>query len=146
MKITSLVARIMLGLLFTVAGVSGFLLVNNPPPAPPGLAAEFQHVFFASRWVLFVDGIELLVGLLLLTNRFVPLALTLLGGVLFNIFAFHITMAPSTLPVPCVVLVLWTLASLPYRSSFAFLAKAAYQSDASDVVGSEHVPQHSYAL
>ena len=53
MKIAAPVSRIVLGLLFTVAGISGFVLIGHPPPTPPGLAGEFQDVFFASRWVLF---------------------------------------------------------------------------------------------
>lgn len=126
MKITSIVARILLGLLFTFAGAMGFLMIANPPPQQPGLVGEFTTVFFASKWILFVKGVELLAGILLLTNRFVPLALTLLGGVLYNILAVHITMMPAGLPVPCVALALWFLASLPYRASFAFLAKAKY--------------------
>ena len=119
MTIAATVARILLGLVFFAAGLSGFLLISNPPPAPPGLAGDFQHVFFASRWVLFVDGVELVAGLLLLANRFIPLALAMLAAVVANILAFHITMAQSTLAVPLVITVLWTILAYRYRSSFA---------------------------
>jgi putative oxidoreductase len=119
MTIAATVARILLGLVFFAAGLSGFLLISNPPPAPPGLAADFQHVFFASRWVLFVDSVELIAGALLLANRFVPLALAMLAAVIYNILAFHITMAQSTLPVPLVVTLLWIILASRYRSTFA---------------------------
>lgn len=113
------VSRILLGLVFVLAGASGFLLIANPPPAPPGLAGAFQHVFFASRWVLFVDGVELIGGTLLLANRYVPLALTMLGAVIANIIVFHITMQPMGLPIALVVALLWAVVATRFRSSFA---------------------------
>jgi hypothetical protein len=104
---------------FTAAGLSGFFLIANPPPLPPGLAGAFQDVFFKSHWVLFVDSVELLAGILLLANRYVPLAVTALAAVIANILVFHITMMPSGLPVALVVTVLWTIVALPFRSIFA---------------------------
>ncbi|HKW44473.1 MAG TPA: hypothetical protein VJN22_02385 [Candidatus Eremiobacteraceae bacterium] len=127
MKIAFNSSRILLGLVFLASGISGFLLMSNPPPVPPGLAGEFQAVFFRSGWVLFVDGVELLAGLLLLTNRFVPSALMALAAVIANILVFHITMMPAGLPVALVVALLWTIVALPYRSLFSplFAQKAA---------------------
>ncbi|HEY8298397.1 MAG TPA: hypothetical protein VIG32_10280 [Candidatus Baltobacteraceae bacterium] len=127
MKTASTIARILLGLIFVAAGLSGFLIFHNPPQAPPGLAGAFQDVFFKSGWVLFVDAIQMITGLLLLANRFVPLALTALAAVIFNIYIFHLTMAPIGLPAPIVVTVLWLLVALPLRSHFAplLVTKAA---------------------
>jgi putative oxidoreductase len=121
MNIATVVARILLGLIFVAAGLSGFFLLNNPPPAPPGLAGAFQNVFFQSRWVLFVDSIEVLAGAFLLANRFVALALTLLGGVISNIIVYHITLAPAGLPIAGIVTLLWGVVASRYRSSFATL-------------------------
>jgi len=121
MHSATVVARILLGLVFVAAGLSGFFLINSPPPAPPGLAGAFQNVFFQSRWVLFVDSIEFLAGALLLANRFVALALTLLGGVIFNIIVYHITLAPAGLPVAGIVTLLWSVVASRYRSSLAIL-------------------------
>ena len=98
MKTAVTVARILLGLVFFAAGLSGFLLISHPPAQPPGLAGQFQDVFFRSYWVLFVDGVELIAGLLLLANRYVPLALAVLAAVIANIIVFHVTMAPLGLP------------------------------------------------
>jgi len=119
MKITSTISRILLGLVFLAAGTSGFFLIANPPPMPPGLAGAFQSVFFKSGWVLFVDSVELIAGALLLANRYVPLALTLLGAVIANILVFHVTMMPAGLPVALFVTILWTIVALRFRSSFA---------------------------
>jgi putative oxidoreductase len=119
MKTAFSISRILLGLVFTAAGLSGFLLIANPPPMPPGLAGAFQDVFFKSHWVLFVDSVELVAGVLLLANRYVPLALTALAAVIANILVFHITMMPSGLPVAVVVAILWTIVALPFRAIFA---------------------------
>jgi putative oxidoreductase len=119
MKTAFLVSRILLGLVFSAAGLSGFFLSASPPPIPPGLAGAFQDVFFKSHWVLFVDSVELLAGVLLLSNRYVPLALTALAAVIANILVFHITMMPAGMPVALVVTALWTIVALPFRALFA---------------------------
>jgi len=108
-------ARILLGLVFIASGAAGFFLVNNPPPAPFGLASAFQDVFFRSHWVLFVDATELITGILLLMNRFVPLALVVFAAVLTNIFIFHITMMPAGLPAPLFLTILWFIVAWPLR-------------------------------
>jgi hypothetical protein len=63
-------------------------------------------------------GTQLIVGLLLLTNRFVPLALALIAPVVVNIVAFHIFLAPSGLPLALVVLVLEVYLAWAYRNAF----------------------------
>ncbi len=122
MRIAALVARILLGLLFVFAG--SFAFIPFTPPPQPGLAGRFQDVFFASHWVQFVDLVELIVGILLLANRFVPLALVALAAVLANILFFHLAMQPKTLPIPLVAVVLWFLVAWWHRASFAPLLAA----------------------
>ncbi|MBC5799905.1 MAG: hypothetical protein GIX03_00065 [Candidatus Eremiobacteraeota bacterium] len=119
MKIAATIARILLGLVFLAAGLSGFFLINHPPPAPPGLAGELQDVFFRSRYMLLVSSVQAVTGLLLLINRYVPLALVALAAVIANILVFHITMQPAGLPVPIVVTVLWFIVAWHLRAQFA---------------------------
>lgn len=119
MQIAATVSRIVLGLVFTAAGIAGFVLIGHPPPAPPGLAGQFQDIFFASRWVLVVDAVEALAGILLLANRYVALALTALAAVIVNIVAFHATMQPAGLPLAAVIVVLWVLVAARHRDRFA---------------------------
>jgi putative oxidoreductase len=96
MKIASIVARYLLGLMFTVFGLNGFLhFIHQPPPANP-LAIQFLVAVSASHFAAFFFAVQVLGGLLLLSGFFVPLALTLLAAELYNILAFHITLAPST--------------------------------------------------
>jgi hypothetical protein len=123
MQIATTGARLLLGVIFGAAGISGFLIINNPPPAPPGLATAFQNVFFASHWVLFVDAIECVAGVLLVANVYVPLALLALAGVIYNMFVFHLMMMPIGLPAPIIATALWILTATPYRAVLEPLLK-----------------------
>jgi uncharacterized membrane protein YphA (DoxX/SURF4 family) len=120
MKIAATIARLLLGLVFTLAGVMAFV-ITNPPPLP-GLAGTFNHAFVQSHWALFVGAAQLVIGVLLLANRYVGIALIMLAAFLYNSFAFHITMAQSGLFAPVFVLALWIIVALQYRPLFAQLA------------------------
>ncbi|MGB2665785.1 MAG: hypothetical protein WAK48_17410 [Candidatus Acidiferrum sp.] len=127
MKITSIIARYLLGLIFTVFSLNGFLnFIHQPPPANP-LATQFLVSVSESHFAAFFFAIQLLGGLLLLSGFFVPLALTLLAAELYNILAFHLTLAPLSIPPALVASVLWILVFLQYRESFKgiFTAKPA---------------------
>ena len=65
-----------------------------------------------------IKGTEVLAGALLLCNRFVPLALTILAPVIVNIVAFHVFLAPSGLTMTWVVLALELYLAWGYRSYF----------------------------
>src|SRR5580700_6690387 len=129
MKITSIVARYLLGLLFTVIGLNGFLDFIHQPPLPNPLAVQFLASVTESHFAAFFFAIQLLGGLLLLSGYFVPLALTLLAAELYNILAFHLTLAPASIAPALVASVLWVLVFLQYRASFngIFGAKPARQ-------------------
>jgi len=87
-----IIARILLGLVFFVFGLNGLLHFLPMPPMPPSDAATWSTIMMAHHWMNFVAVIMVIAGLLLLVNRFVPLALTLLAPVLVNILLFHILM------------------------------------------------------
>jgi len=129
MKITSIVARYLLGLTFTVLGLNGFLnFIHQPPPANP-LAIQFFVAVSTSHFADFFFAVQVLGGLLLLSGYFVPLALTALAAELYNILAFHLTLAPASITPALVASVLWVLVFLQYRESFKgiFSAKPATQ-------------------
>jgi putative oxidoreductase len=112
------VARVVLGLVFTASGISGFaFLFMAAPPPPPGLAGAFTDIFFRSHWVQFVDGVELISGVLLLANRYVALALVALIAVIANMFWFHLSMQPAGLPAPLILLALWIVVALRHRAA-----------------------------
>jgi putative oxidoreductase len=129
MKITSIIARYLLGLIFTVFGLNGFLnFIHQPPPANP-LAIQFLVSVSESHFAAFFFALQVLGGLLLLSGYFVPLALTVLAAELYNILAFHLTLAPASIGPALVASVLWVLVFLQYRESFKgiFRAKPATQ-------------------
>jgi putative oxidoreductase len=129
MKIASIIARYLLALTFTVFGLNGFFhFIPAPPPANP-LAIQFFTAVSASHFAAFFFALQLLGGLLLFSGFFVPLALTILAGELYNILAFHLTMSPETIAPAIVACVLWILVFLQYRESFngIFRVKPAAQ-------------------
>jgi len=118
MKIASTIARYLLGLMFTVFGLNGFLnFIKQPPPANP-LAIQFFTSVAGSHYAYMFFGFQLVAGLLLLSGFFVPLALIILAAELVNILTFHATMAPEGFAPGLVAAVLWILVFLQYRVSF----------------------------
>jgi uncharacterized membrane protein YphA (DoxX/SURF4 family) len=95
MKVATVIARVLLGLIFVVFGSNAFLHFLPMPPLPPGVTGEYLHAFFASGYVHAIGGLQVVGALLLLIGRFVPLGLTILGAIIVNIWLFHILMAPE---------------------------------------------------
>src|SRR5688572_30599983 len=98
-------ARILLGLVFLVFVLNGFLHFIPPPSTPmPERAMAFIGALVATGYLLpLVAGTQAVAGALLLANRFVPLALLLLAPVIVNIVAFHVFLEPSGLAVALLV-------------------------------------------
>jgi len=119
MKIAALIARILLGLVFFVFGLNGFLNFIPTGPLPSGLAGQFVTVLFQSHYVLFVSAIQLAGGVLLLVNRFVPLALVLLGPVIVNILLFHLLLYRTGLLIAIIVAILWGILAFRHRQYFS---------------------------
>ncbi len=117
MKIVSTIARFLLGVVFVVFGLNGFLNFI-PAPLPTGIAGQFVGALFLSHYLVVIMLIQLLAGILLIANRYVPLALTLLGPIIVNIFFYHAFMDPSGLPRAAVVIILWLLVAYSVRSRF----------------------------
>jgi uncharacterized membrane protein YphA (DoxX/SURF4 family) len=115
------VARIVLGLVFFVFGLNGFFHFLPQPPSPPGVEG-FLQLMTGSYLFTLVKATEVAVGALLLSNRFVPLALTLLAPVTVNIVLFHATLAPlRTLALPLVLVGLQVYLAWVHRAVYAGL-------------------------
>lgn len=114
------VARILMGLMFFVFGLNGFLNFIPPPSTPmPEASMAFAGAMMKTGYLLqLVKGTEVLVGLLLLLNRFVPLALALIAPVIVNIFAFHAFLAPSGIAMPIVIVLLELYLAWSYRAVY----------------------------
>ena len=73
MKTATLIARILLGLMFVVFGLNGFLHFIPMPPPPKGPAGEFAGALFSTGYLNVVMALQLVGGLLVLSGRFLPL-------------------------------------------------------------------------
>jgi hypothetical protein len=120
MKIITVIARPLLGLIFLVFGLNGFLHFIPMPP-PTGTAAQFFGALYVSNYLVVIFLLQIIPAILLLINRYVPLALTLLAPIIVNILLFHLLMVPSGMPLAIVVTVLWGVVFLSVPSAFAGL-------------------------
>jgi putative oxidoreductase len=123
MKIIATIARVLLGLVFLVFGLNGFLHFMPMQP-PPGLAGQYLGVMFVSHYLVAVFVLQLAGAIPLLLNRFVPLGLVILGPLIVNILLFHALMEPQGLPIALVVLVLWLIVFYSVRRAFAGIFSA----------------------
>jgi putative oxidoreductase len=120
MRIFTIIARVLLGLVFVFFGSNAFLRFLPMPPLPQGVTGEYLHAFFASGYVYVIGGFQFIGGLLLLIGRFVPLGLTILCAIIVNIWAFHLLMAPEPAGlVPAIVVTILELFLVwRYRNAF----------------------------
>ena len=123
MKIATIIARSLLGLIFVTFGLNMFLNFIPLPPPPEGPAREFMTALFMSHYAYVVGALQVVGGLILLSGRWVPLGLTLLGPVIVNIVCFHVLMAPAGLPMAFVVSFLALFLLWRYHGYFAGLVK-----------------------
>ena len=119
MKIATIIARVLLGLVFVVFGSNIFLHFIPMPPLPPGPLGDFTKALFVSHYLHFVAVFQIVGGLLLLIGRFVPLGLVLLAPVIVNIDLVHVLMDPSGLPMAVVISLLELFLIWRYRDAFA---------------------------
>ena len=126
MKIVTLIARILLGLVSLVFGLNGFLNFLNMGPMPTGLAGQFMGALILSHYYWVVAALQIAGGLLLLVNRFVPLALVLLGPVIVNILCYHVFLNQAGAAPAVVVTILWFIVFYANRQHFSgiFLQRA----------------------
>ena len=126
MNTAATIARFVLGLVFVVFGLNGFL--NFIPMGPvPALAGQFAAALIQSHYMVVVLTLEILSGLLLVTNNYGLLATTFIAPVIVNILLFHLLMALAGLPLALVVTVLWIVVFLSVRSAFAGLLQQRVQ-------------------
>lgn len=120
-RVLPAIARILMGLAFLVFGLNGFLhFIPQPKDAMPEGVTALMTGFMKSGYMMpLIFGTQTLVGVLLLLNCFVPLALALIAPVIVNILAFHICLMPSTIAPGIVVAVLELYLAWSYRKVFA---------------------------
>jgi putative oxidoreductase len=125
MRIASAIARYLAGVIFLVFGLNGFLNFIPLPP-PGGIAGQFMAALYVSHYLWVIFAFQLIAGVLLLVNRYVPLAVAMLAPVIVNILVFHALMAPSGLPLPPFVAVLWAIIFIDVRPVFSGLFQSRF--------------------
>jgi putative oxidoreductase len=129
MRTVSAIAQYLVGVIFFVFGLNGFLHFIPLPP-PEGIAGQFMGALFVSHYLAVIFAVQVFAAVLLLVNRYVPLALAALAPVIVNILCFHALMAPSGLPLALFVAVLWALAFVDVRPAFVGLFRPRLQARA----------------
>jgi len=123
-RIFTAIVRVLLGLMFLVFGLNGFLnFIPAPKDLPPDLVTVSTGLM-KGGYMTVVSATEILVALLLLTNLFVPLALALLAPIVVGIITFHIAIAPATIVPGIVVLVMELYLAWAYRGAFRPMLQA----------------------
>lgn len=118
------VTRLLLGLMFFVFGLNGFLNFL-PQPQPEGAAAQFLGgLASASYFFPLLKGTEILVGIALLSNRFVPLSLTVLAPITVNIVAYHLFLAPEGMAMVAVIVALQLYTMWAHRAAYRSVLSA----------------------
>jgi len=80
--------RILFGLFCLIFGLNKFLNFMPFPPIP-GDGGTLMGIYFTSGFLKLIGILEIVFGLCLLINKYVPLALTVLIAIMFNAAVFH---------------------------------------------------------
>ena len=127
------VLRTLLGLAFVVFGLNYFLSFLPQPKNLPPEVIGFMVPFVGAKYMGLIKAIEIGSGLLLIGNRFVPLALTLLAPILVGITWFHIQLEPAGLPLPLALVAIEIALAYFYRDAFAPMLRAHTEPRRSEV-------------
>lgn len=107
MKYVFTAARVLLGVIFLVFSLNYWLkFIPIPPSAEGSSAALFMGALFGSGFLMIVKVLELLSAVLLLSGRYINLALTILGPIVVNILLFHVLIKQSDHALSVVIAVL----------------------------------------
>jgi uncharacterized membrane protein YphA (DoxX/SURF4 family) len=123
MKVATIIARILLGLVFVVFGSNAFLQFL-PMPEMTGRPAQFIGSLAATGYLQAIAALQVIGGALLLIGKFVPLGLTLLGPIIVNIVLYHLFLEPSGMPIAVVVALLEAFLIWRYWPAFAGILRA----------------------
>lgn len=119
MRIVVTIARVLLGLVFFVFGLNGFLQFMPNPPPPPAAAAFFEALIATHYMFALIFGAQVIGGALLLLGIAVPFALVVLAPVIVNIVCFHIFLSPDLVVMALVVAAFELFLAWSYRDAFA---------------------------
>lgn len=118
MKKLIITTRVILGLPFLVFGVNHFFPFI-PHPEMSGPAMDYMVGLSKTGYFWpFLRSLEILIGLSLLSNRFVPLALAVLAPINLQIFIFHLFLEPTNLPLAIILIAAQSFLTIQYWAYF----------------------------
>jgi hypothetical protein len=123
----SAAARIVLGLVFCVFGLNGFMHFIPIPPVHGAAAQFFAGLAAADYFFPLLAATQTVAGAALLVRRFVPLALILLAPIVTHIVALHVFVVRSGLAMAVLVLGLEVILAWSYRDAFRPVLRARAQ-------------------
>lgn len=118
MKSVALVTRVLLGLIFLLIPFNNFFRIVPLPPYHP-----FMEIMVSSGFIYIVKVMEVMAGILLLTNRFILATLLMIGPIIINILFFHILIDQRNWPIAVVNLILYAILIANYRQYFTIFLK-----------------------
>jgi putative oxidoreductase len=129
MRIAAMIARYLLGLIFAFFGANLLFQFLPNPSLPPGPLKDFTTVMGQTHYLYVVGFFQFVPGILLLINRYVPLALTVLAAEIVNILTTHILVMHGNglFPIPILVVIFWIIVFWSVRSAFAGIFQARAQ-------------------
>jgi len=113
----SMVLRLLLGVFLLVFGLNKFFHFIPVPPIP-GDGGRLMEIFVTSGFMTVIAVLEIVVGIALLANKFVPIALTLAIAMMFNAALIHLLFDPENIVGAMIGLVLGIVLVFAYRERF----------------------------
>lgn len=110
-------ARMFIGLVFLVAGVNGYFVIFGQEPFIAN-SPEAMKLFEFDYLLIIEKSLEIITSVLLLSNRFIPLALAILAPLITNIFLLHLFVDHSLLPLVIVLVIVYVYLLFQYRKNF----------------------------
>lgn len=105
------IARLLLGLIFVTLGLNGFHTFIPVPTFHP-----FMQILVSSGYIYLIKAVEVIAGLFLIANRWVTLAIVLLGADIANIAAYHLLLDHRDWPIVPIIVVLYAVVLWEYRA------------------------------
>ncbi|WNS75032.1 hypothetical protein RRV45_19460 [Bacillus sp. DTU_2020_1000418_1_SI_GHA_SEK_038] len=116
-KILMQVSRYFLGVVFLGAGLNGYVVIFGFDPFVP--TSPEAMALFEFKYLLIVEKtLEIICGILLLINQFIPLAIAILSPIVVNIFLLHLFIDHSLLLLAVVLIITYSYLLICYRKNF----------------------------
>ncbi|MDI1240962.1 MAG: DoxX family membrane protein [bacterium] len=127
MKIAMVIVRTLVGLLFIFSSATFLLGLIEPPPLEGAMKTFSEGLAASGYFFTLLKVTELVCGILLVSGRFVPLALVMLSPIVINIFMVHLLLAPEGIAIGIFLVAAFIFLAYCYRKAFAPLLTPNYE-------------------